>query len=106
MQVAVRTEDPQLARSLQSDLGDLVSRLENKGFKTESWIPAAVQHAAAPAAAASASAGQGQSEHSGSGAGQQQQRQGQNQSNQRQQPRWMAQLEETMANEDESRENQ
>jgi len=35
--VAVRTDDGELTRSLQSDLGDLVSRLQTKGYKTTAW---------------------------------------------------------------------
>lgn len=41
VQVAVRTADQDLAKSLQGNLGDLVGRLEDKGFKTEAWTPAA-----------------------------------------------------------------
>ena len=37
MQVAVRTGDRELAKTLQADLGDLVSRLEDKGFKAAAW---------------------------------------------------------------------
>jgi hypothetical protein len=39
VQVAVRTTDPVLKTSLQSDLGSLVSRLEQSGFRTETHIP-------------------------------------------------------------------
>jgi hypothetical protein len=35
--VAVRTEDPVLASSLRSDLGDLVNKLERHGFSTDVW---------------------------------------------------------------------
>ena len=41
VQVAVRTEDRELARSLQSDLGELVGRLERRGYTTETWTPGA-----------------------------------------------------------------
>ena len=37
--VAVRTDDRELAKSLQSDLGELVGRLERKGYSTETWTP-------------------------------------------------------------------
>lgn len=43
VQVVVRSQDPQLGKSLQRGLGDLVNRLEHGGFKTESWIPSAVR---------------------------------------------------------------
>jgi hypothetical protein len=98
VQVAVRTSDQELAKSLQTDLGDLVGRLENKGFKTEAWVPTASRHSSAAVVEQSSSANsQGDSRHSGSGSGQQQGRQGQNGSNQRQQARWKAHLEETLS---------
>ena len=97
VQVAVRTADHQLAQSLQTDLGDLVSRLENKGFKTEAWIPATVHTGAAPPQPANSNTDFGQPQHSGSGPGSDQHRQQQNGSNQRQPARWNAQMEETMS---------
>ena len=39
--VAVRTPDPQLAGSLREDLPVLSSRLEQAGFRAETWHPAA-----------------------------------------------------------------
>ena len=39
VQVAVRTSDADLSRSLQSGLGELVGRLEKKGYSTETWTP-------------------------------------------------------------------
>ena len=98
VQVAVRTPDHELAKSLQTDLGELVGRLENRGFKTETWVPAAGgRHVAAAWAEQSNSAGnQDHTSHGGSSAWQQQERQGQNGSNARQQPRWTAQMEETL----------
>ena len=105
VQVAVRTADRDLAKSLQTDLGDLVGRLENKGYKTEAWIPAA-PHIAQPGATNSSSFGNSDPQHSGSGTGQQPDRQGQNGSNQRQQPRWMQQFEESLSAQDPGMENQ
>lgn len=99
VQVAVRTADHELAKSLQGDLGDLVGRLENKGFKTEVWVPGA-SHPSHIAAPDQSSSGQGNPEHSGFGAGQEPRGQGRNGSNQRQQARWMAQLEETLSTEE------
>jgi hypothetical protein len=97
VQVAVRTPDHELAQSLQTDLGDLVGRLESKGFKTESWIPAVVHQAAAPFRPSNSDTGFGHPQHPGSGHWGGQQRQQQNGSNQRQQARWAAQLEDTMS---------
>jgi hypothetical protein len=94
VQVAVRTGDQQLARTLQSDLGDLVNRLENRGFKTESWVPGSTHHATAWMPGSSQAA---DPEHSGSPAGE---RHGQQQSNQRRQPRWTGQFEETLETEE------
>lgn len=106
IQVAVRTDDPQLARSLQTDLGDLVGRLDNRGYKTEVWTPVAGRLATAMGEQSGSSSGQGQPQHSGSGSGQQQKQEEKNQSNQRQQPKWMAQLEETLSNENARTENE
>jgi hypothetical protein len=99
--VAVRTADPDLTKSMRTDLGDLVERLESKGFKAEAWVPASSRHMppAAPDQSGSAN-NQSGPRHSGSGMGQRQGRQGQNGSNQRQQARWTAQLEETLSTEE------
>jgi hypothetical protein len=107
VQVAVRTEDPELARSMQADLGDLVGRLEEKGFKAESWVPGAA-HPAAPAAAqhSNSADNQGQPEHSGGGAGREQQRHEQNGSSHRQRARWMMQFDETLSAENTTSEAQ
>jgi hypothetical protein len=98
VQIAVRSADPELARSLRTDLGDLVGRLESKGFKTEAWVPTTSRHTLATAAEQSDSRNRPDyPRDTGSGTNQRQGRQGQNGSNQRQQARWMAQLEETIA---------
>jgi hypothetical protein len=98
VQVTVRTPDHELAKSLQTDLGDLIGRLESKGFKTESWIPPTIHQAATPAQSTNSNGGFNQPQHSGAGqGGGQQQRHQQNGSNQRQQARWTAQMEETLS---------
>ena len=97
VQLTVRTPDHELAKSLQTDLGDLIGRLESKGFKTESWIPAAVHQAAAPAQSTTSNGGFGAPQHSGAGQGGGQQRNSHHGSNQRQQARWTAQVDETMS---------
>jgi hypothetical protein len=97
VQVTVRTPDHELAKSLQTDLGDLIGRLESKGFKTESWIPSTIHQAAAPAQSTNSNGGFNQPQHSGGGQGGGQQRHQQNGSNQRQQARWTAQMEETLS---------
>ena len=109
MQIAVRTPDHALAKSMQTDLSELVGRLENRGFKAEAWIPTSGRHAEAPAAPQQSSQGNSQNhperQSGGSGSGPQQQRQGQNESNQRQQERWKTQLDETLSVEDKRMEN-
>jgi hypothetical protein len=104
VQVTVRTPDSELARSLQSDLGDLVNRLENRGFKTEAFVPAAAHHNATAAPGSSeGDASHAQPEHSGSRDGKQQ-RQGQNESNQRKQS-GQQQFREILATEGAQKEN-
>jgi hypothetical protein len=109
MQIAVRTPDHALAKSMQTDLSELVGRLENRGFKAEAWIPASGRHAEAAAAVHQSSQANSQNHpgrHSGGwGSGPQQQRHDQNESNQRQQARWKAQLEETTSEEETRMEN-
>ena len=97
VQVAVRTLDQELAKSLQTDLGDLVGRLESKGFKTETWVPTPAHHVATLSQRSNSNGGFDQSQHSGSGQGGGQERQQQNGSNQRQQARWTAQIEEKLS---------
>jgi hypothetical protein len=103
VQITVRTPDHELAKSLQTDLGDLIGRLEGKGFKTESWIPATIHQTAAPSQSADSNNGFGQPQHSGAGQGGDQQRHQQNGSNQRQQARWKAQIEETLSADEKTR---
>jgi len=109
LQVAVRTPDHALAKSMQSDLSELVGRLENRGFKAEAWIPTSGRHAEAIATPQQFCQGNSQNhperQSGGSGSGAQPQRQGQNESNQRQQARWKTQLEQTFSVEAKRMEN-
>jgi hypothetical protein len=109
MQIAVRTPDHALAKSMQTDLSELVGRLENRGFKAEAWIPASGRHTEAAGALHQSSQADGQNQperHSGgSGSGPQHQRHDRNESNPRQQARWKAQLEETTSEEETRMEN-
>jgi hypothetical protein len=50
LHVAVRTGNADLAHGLREGVADLVSRLQETGFRTDTWRPV---HAAAPASAAS-----------------------------------------------------
>lgn len=98
IQVAVRTPDVDLAKSLQSNLGELVGRLAEKGFKTEAWTPQTAVHSVlVPRQAAASTANQGHSDTSGSPGGQPDARGGQRQSGHRQPGRWQAQFEATLS---------
>ncbi len=98
VQVAVRTADPGLAQSLQTNLGELVGHLQDKGFKTETWTPITVQHGSDAVREPSSSANsQSHPDNSNSRGGQEGQQQGQQESNQRQQGRWKTQLEQTLS---------
>ena len=97
VEVAVRSGDSQLAKSLQSGLGDLVTRLENQGFKTQAWVPAAARQTATAPSSWESALSQQQQGHSNAGNGNQQRQGG---SSQRRQPRPIARFEENMTDED------
>ncbi len=101
VQVAVRTPDQELTKSLQTNLGELVGRLEQKGYKTETWVPGTPLHTPAAMAEPTSSSGHNQDQpgHSSSWDGGQQQQQEQ-ESGRRQQARWMTQLEQTLNGEE------
>jgi len=94
LQVAVRTGDQELAKSLQANLGELVGRLEEKGFRTEAWTPVTSPHeSGAVKEPSNAANSQTQSDQSGSRGGQQDPGHERQESNQRRQGHWKAQLE-------------
>jgi hypothetical protein len=98
VRVAVRTPDQELSQSLQTNLGELVGRLEEKGYKTETWLPSApLSPSAAPMQSFhDPGYSQDQPRHSGSWAGSQQQSQQQNHSQQQQPARWINQLKKSL----------
>ena len=104
LHVAVRTPDQELAKSLQANLGELVGRFETKGYKTESWTPAAPLHASVQSTETANNSGhsQDQSEQGGARGGQQQQQQGQPDAGRRQHARWMAPFDEILNQENAS----
>jgi hypothetical protein len=107
IEVAVRTPDQNLTKSLQAELGDLVTRLDANGLRTETWAPTIAHHAPASMAEPSNfTNSQGQPSGSGSWSGNQQQQRERHESNQRQQPRWMTQLDELLTEEDKRIENE
>jgi hypothetical protein len=93
--VAVRTTDHEIAQSLQMDLCDLVGRLESRGFKTETWVPATAHPVTLSSQPSNSNTRFDQPQHSGSGNGGGQQQQSQNGSNQRQHARWTAEMKQT-----------
>jgi hypothetical protein len=94
LQVAVRTRDPDLAKSLQSNLGELVGNLEQRGFRADAWTPMDTQPRGL--AFKETSDNKGHSDASGSQGGQPNPR-GQQESSQQQQERRKAQFEESLA---------
>ncbi len=98
VQVAVRTPDLDLAKSLQTNIGELVGRLEEKGFKTEAWTAQTPGHSGLTVRQpAPSTANQGHSDPSGSHGGQPDARGGQRQSGQRQPGRWEEEFQETLS---------
>lgn len=100
VQIQVRTPDQELTKSLQGGLGDLVGRLENKGYKTEAWIPSLTRHVQPMAADHSHSSSGGDRNPGGSSAREQQDRQQRQSSNGRKRPAWAAQFEESLSSEE------
>jgi hypothetical protein len=90
--VSVRTPDTQLAQSLRQDLGKLTTGLDQGGFRTETWRPAAAAQSNtnhqpsqdSPNRAASNARSGG---NSNQGSGEQKRKQ------QDDRPRWVAELE-------------
>ena len=95
--IAVRSADTQLSRSLQSGLGDLVAQLENRGFKTDAWTPGAPGGAASVHGASELPSNLHHSGHSGAGTSQQEH---QGDSNQRRRPPAREAFGQTLAEED------
>jgi hypothetical protein len=102
VQVSVRTSDENLSSSLQSNLGDLVGRLERKGFATETWTPdsRATQHIAGPETANNSS-DSGNPNQPGS----QSQSGDPRQSQQRNRPQWVNELDSGSPGEEEGETN-
>jgi hypothetical protein len=105
LHVAVRTNDAGLTQSLQEHVGDLVTWLEQTGFRTESWQP--VAQAAVDAGAAAQSQGdaasheQGESRHHHPGNGSdhsQQHRRGRDESR----PQWLQALQGSLSRKESS----
>jgi hypothetical protein len=104
LHVAVRTGDPALAQGLQQGLPDLVSRLENRGFKTETWQPVSSVTPAAAAAEAPGTPNHSESGEPQTPPGWSQQQNGQKNQNQNQgnRPQWVDELQSTLGGSPES----
>lgn len=95
--VSVHSGDASLNSGLRQGLSELQSRLEENGYRSETWRPGASAAAPAPAPAGQASAnqsrnGDGQAQQGGS-----QQDSGRRNQNQSNQPRWVEELESSLA---------
>jgi hypothetical protein len=96
VRVAVHTGDSDLAHGLRQGLSDLVGRLEENGYRAETWRPVSV---AAPVGSTSESgqtAGNSRNADSQSQPGWSQQDSGRRNQNQSNQPRWVEELESSM----------
>ena len=95
--VAVRTPDVQLADSLQHGLPRLVTHMENRGFRAETWTPGeAASVGAAPREAATTASDTGDpgGERDSRGGQQEQQQQGRRRQDQ---PAWMEEFERNLS---------
>lgn len=97
--VAVRTGDADLTRTLQSGLGELVHRLERKGFETEVWSPGDASGSALAAPRQSHSDGS-HSQESGKDSRDGGQQGNAQQNNGRNRPKWIAELDKKLATAD------
>ena len=95
--VTVRSDSPGLTRALQTDLSDLVGRLQERGYKTDAWTPAEARHTASTLQPSSSNPES--SHHSGSGQSSPEQQE-RSSSNQRQPSRqhlpWTTQLDDSL----------
>jgi hypothetical protein len=99
VRVAVRTADADLAQNLQSGLGELVHRLEHRGFEAEVWTP----HSLGVASSQSVRSGNQDTTSQNGGRNPRdasQQGNGGQQSNGRSRPKWVAELEKKLARRD------
>jgi hypothetical protein len=97
VRLAVRTSDPELSRGLQQGLTELVGKLQESGYRAESWKPVQAAAQTTPAAEGQSSPsnsrhGDGQPQPGGSN----QDNQGRNH-HQSNRPRWVEELETSLA---------
>ena len=98
--VAVRTADSDLAHNLQSGLGDLVHRLQHKGFEAEAWSPGDTS-GSKPASSMQSNGNDSASQRHGRDPRGEAQQDNSGQQNQgRNRPKWVAELEQRLASAD------
>jgi hypothetical protein len=96
VEVSVRTPDAELTSSLRRDLGELVEKLEHKGFRAEAWTPDATGKSISlqerNTAGGDAFSQQSKQEHA-----QQQSSGGREQRGQGRRPQWLEELDESFS---------
>jgi hypothetical protein len=97
LRLAVRTGDADLAHGLREGLPELRGRLEDNGFKAETWGPAGAVAAPATASQPRDPAGDRGAGDARSQSGWSQQDSGRRNNNQQNQPRWVQDLEESLS---------
>jgi hypothetical protein len=103
--VAVRTGDADLTHGLRQGLTDLVGKLEDNGYRADTWRPGGSTAAAAPLAQSQESQSASGQSHYGDTSGRQngsQQNGGQQNHNPFNRPRWVEALESSLTGEGES----
>jgi hypothetical protein len=91
--VAVRTTDPDLANGLREGLPDLVGRLQESGFRTDTWRPAGGTSPAGPAPETQNASSHTHGNDYQSNSGGSQQHSDQRDQNQSKRPHWVEELE-------------
>ena len=97
LQVAVRAANPDLAQGLRQGLSDLTDRLEQNGFRAEAWRPSGSVSTVQSTGGAQQKSTQFQNDGSQSQSGGSQQGRQQNNQQQSQRPRWVQELEGSLA---------
>lgn len=92
LEVAVRAANPDLSQGLRQGLSELVTRLEQNGYRAEAWRPGTTVSTVQGPADTRQKSAQFQNDGSQSQSGSQQGRQ-HNQQNQTPRPRWVQELE-------------
>ena len=103
LKVAVRTPEPEVSARLKDDLGDLVQKLENRGYRAETWTPGDGQNSSLQQSKESSSSSHAGGQQQQSGDNGQSYQQGRRQ-HQRQPQDWVWELERTAEDEETGKE--